>query len=329
MRIVYVHKRFSPGGFSISTLFSAIGKEISDMGIDVTHYELTGNLFRDVVALRKIKADIYHITGDVNYMVLPLPWKKTVLTVHDMGHYRFRLKGLKKFIYKWIWFTIPLRIAQQVTAISESTKSELIKFTGMKAGKITVIQNCYSQIFVESPKVFNSGNPRILQIGTSYHKNVISVVRSLQGLSCTIVLVGRIGSELMRELKANDAHFENLIDVDQAKIYEEYLNSDIVSFVSLTEGFGIPIIESQVVGRALITSNISPMANISGAGAYLADPFDIEDIRRGFDTIINDSQFRDRIIAEGLRNVRNYCPARVANLYVEIYTKQIYFLKNW
>lgn len=321
MRIVYVHQRFFPGGFSISTLFRAIGKEISDMGVEVTHYQLTGNLLRDVLALRKIKADIYHVTGEVNYVTLALPWRKTVLTVHDLGHYRFGLKGLKKFIYKLIWFVIPLRIAQQVTAISESTKSELIKFIGVKAGRIAVIQNCYSQIFIESPKDFNSGNPRILQIGTSSHKNAISVVRALKGLNCTLVLVGRIGSELMSELKVNNIRFESLIDVDQAKIHEEYLNSDIVSFISLKEGFGVPIIEAQAVGRALITSNIPPMSNIAGAGAYLADPLDIDAIRRGFDTIINDSQFRDRIIAEGLRNARNYSPGRVAKLYMEIYTK--------
>lgn len=321
MRIVYVHQRFYPGGFSISTLFKAIGKEISKMGVDVAYYQFTGNLFKDVLALRNINADIYHITGEVNYVTLALPWRRTVLTVHDIANYRFRLKGLKRFIYKWIWFMIPLRIAKQVTAISESTKSELIKFMGMKAERIAVIQNCYSQIFNDSPKAFNSENPRILQVGTSCHKNVINVVRSLKGLNSTLVLVGRIGPELTMELKANDIRFENLIDVNQARLHEEYLYSDIVSFVSLREGFGVPIIEAQAVGRALITSNIPPMSSIAGAGAYLADPLDIDAIRRGFDTIINDSQFRDRIIAEGLRNARNYSPSGVAKLYMELYAE--------
>lgn len=321
MRIVYVYQRFFPGGFSISTLFRAIGKEITNTGADVTHYQLTGNMFKDVLALRKINADIYHVTGEVNYVLLALPWRKTVLTVHDLGHYHFGLKGLKKFIYKWIWFMIPLRIARQVTAISESTRSELVTYMGMKAGRVAVIQNCYSQIFIESPKVFNSENPRILQIGTSSHKNVLSVIRALKGINCTLVLVGRLGAELINELEVNEICFINLIDIDQAALHEEYLKSDIVSFVSLKEGFGVPIIEAQAVGRPLITSNISPMANIAGAGAYLADPLDIESIRRGFNTIINDSQFRDQIIAEGIINARNYCPGRVANLYMEIYTK--------
>ena len=172
-----------------------------------------------------------------------------------------------------------------------------------------------------APKIFNPENPRILQIGTNYHKNVVNLVRSVKGLSCTLVLVGRIDSELMKELKLNEISFENMVDVSQERIHEEYLNSDIVSFISLREGFGVPIIEAQALGRALITSNIPPMASVAGAGAYLADPWDIDDIRRGFDKIINDSQFRDQIIAEGLRNVKNYSPNRIANQYMDIYRK--------
>lgn len=293
---------------------------MANSGADVINFQLSGNLIKDIKELHKLNADVYHITGEVNYLALLLPWNKTFITVHDLGNYLFGLKGFKRQIYKLLWFSVPLRIARGISAISDCTKNELVNHIGIRSNRITVIQNCYSQIFTESPKPFNNDNPRILQIGTSQHKNAVNVARALKGLNCTLVIIGRIDKTLGQALKDNEIDFINFIDINQEEIFRQYLDSDIVSFISFKEGFGVPVIEAQAIGRALITSNIPPMSDNAGSGAYLADPGDIEHIKRGFTKIINDSRFRDSIIAEGIKNSKRYNPTRVAKLYMDLYT---------
>ena len=63
---------------------------------------------------------------------------------------------------------------------------------------------------------------------------------------------------------------------------QEYKDADLISFPSTFEGFGMPIIEGQAVGRPVITSNIEPMVSVAADAAILVDPFNIESIRECF-----------------------------------------------
>src|SRR6266581_196195 len=104
MRVVLIFRKKREDGFSIEELFHAIAGELGKY-IEVIEYE-TGSrwrVFLDGWRLRQIRGDVYHITGDINYLVLLLPHRKTVLTVPDIGHYRFGLRGFKRWIYKWLW----------------------------------------------------------------------------------------------------------------------------------------------------------------------------------------------------------------------------------
>ena len=100
---------------------------------------------------------------------------------------------------------------------------------------------------------------------------------------------------------------------------QKYINADIVSFVSTYEGFGMPILEAQTVGRVVLTSNISPMIEVSGSGACLVNPFGVSDIKEGFKRLISDDNYRNEIIRKGLVNSQKYKPEKIANEYVKLY----------
>ena len=97
----------------------------------------------------------------------------------------------------------------------------------------------------------------------------------------------------------------------------------MLSFVSTYEGFGLPIIEAQACGRVVLTSNIASMPEIAKDGALLVTPMDVNDIKNGFNQLINNSKLRDELISKGLENVKRFEPKKIANQYKNLYNSII------
>ena len=84
VKVVLIYRPRRLGGHSIEELFRTVMKELRKH-VEVLEYE-TGSrwcVLLDAWKLRRLQADIYHVTGDINYLVLLLPWRKVVLTIHD------------------------------------------------------------------------------------------------------------------------------------------------------------------------------------------------------------------------------------------------------
>ena len=78
--------------------------------------------------------------------------------------------------------------------------------------------------------------------------------------------------------------------------------------MSLYEGFGLPILEAQAVGRPIVTSSWDPMRSVAGQGALLVDPEDVEEIREGVLAIVNNAELQSKLVSKGLENVKRYEP---------------------
>ena len=322
LRVVLIYRKHREGAYSIEELFHTIAGELCKQ-VEVIEYE-TGtrwNMLRDAWRLRKLHADIYHVTGDINYLVHLLPIKKTVLTVHDIGHYLFGLSGIKRWLYKWLWLIFPIRRAGAVTSVSTETRENIVKHLGIADRRIDVIENCHSAIFKFVTKQFAVEYPVILQVGTKPYKNVPRLVEALKGLHCRLVLIGSLDEELKQKLAECGVDYENRVGLSHEELYKQYVECDIVSFVSIGEGFGVPIIEAQASGRPLITADVSPMREVAGDGACLAAPLDVSQIREGILRIIADSGYRDQLVERGLRNVARYSPATISGQYLDLYKR--------
>lgn len=322
MKIVLLCRSFRVGDYSIEELFHAIAREMST-NAEVTEYQ-TGSrwsILRDVWRLRAMRADIYHLTGDINYLVLLLPRKKTVLTIHDIGHYLYGLRGLKRWVYKWLWLILPIRAASIVTAVSKETRKSIVRHLDILGSRIETVENCHSGIFKPAPRPFTYACPVILQIGTKPYKNVPRLIEALRGIKCQLVLIGQLDATLRHKLAECSIDYVSHANLSHEEVYQRYVECDMVSFVSTGEGFGVPIIEAQATGRPIITSKVSPMREVAGDGACLVDPLDISQIREGIQRIISDSDYRDQLVAQGLRNVARYSPPAIAGQYLELYRR--------
>lgn len=322
MKVVLIHRKSKEGAYSIEELFHTIAGELRKHA-EVIEYEAgtRWDTLRDVWRLRKMRADIYHLTGDINYFVLLLPHKKTVLTVHDIGHYLFGLRGVKRWIYKWLWLVLPIRVARAATAVSKETGNNIAGHLGISGNRIEIIENCHSALFKPVSRPFNVAYPVILQVGVKPYKNVPRLITALRGIKCKLVLIGRLDTQLEQQLIDCGIDYESRVNLSHEDIVMEYTQCDIVAFISLGEGFGVPIIEAQASGRPLITASVSPMCDVAGEGACLVDPLEVSQIREGILKIIADSGYRDQLVERGLRNAARYSPATISVRYLDLYKR--------
>ena len=132
-------------------------------------------------------------------------------------------------------------------------------------------------------------------------------------------IVGNPSNFQKQLLKKNNITCQISSPLSDEEMRKAYIECDILVFPSIYEGFGLPIMEAQLTGRPVLTSNLSPMKEVAGQGAMLVDPYDPQSIRDGISKIIDDNQFRDQLVEAGFENVKRFDPELVAAQYAELY----------
>ncbi|GAO45208.1 glycosyltransferase family 4 protein [Flavihumibacter petaseus] len=318
-----IFRRRNDRSFSIEKVFETVLpflREQIEINIKEVPVRAGGlsSVWKNIRSLRSLKGDVYHVTGDIHYAVLGFPRRKTVLTIHDCV-FMHQSSGLKRWILKKIWLDWPVNHARVITTISEKSKDEIISFTGCNPDKIKVIPNPVSAAFSPSPNNTERTQPVILFIGTKINKNLERAIDAMKGLAIQLWIVGQVTDQQRRALEDAKISWQSWVGVSEEKLVQLYQDCDILLFPSLYEGFGLPVLEAQRVGRAVITSNIMPMKEVAGKGACLVDPNNENDIREGLLKVIGDQQYRKSIIQEGLKNVIPFEAGTIAQQYRSVY----------
>lgn len=320
------HQRLPDHGHvSIERLFEGIRQELLpvwQVQVNVSRYASRGIMprIKNLRASSRCKAEIHHIVGDVHYLAFGLPSDKLVLTIHDCAALE-RLKGWRREMLRQLWFVLPMKRAAVVTTISETTKQELRRWVGELADDVVVIPNCVRAEFQPDPKPFARDCPVVLQVGTGWNKNVVGVARALIGTPCRMEIVGQLDPFQRAALDASHVGYRELGRISDEELLEAYRRCDLVVFASHYEGFGLPILEAQAIGRPVVTSNLSSMPEAAGTGALLVNPADPQAIHHAVKSIIHDVGLRERLILDGFENVARYRPEVVAQKYEEVYSR--------
>jgi glycosyltransferase involved in cell wall biosynthesis len=223
-------------------------------------------------------------------------------------------------------FTLPVAIrrCKALVAISEATRRELEQRFPRARGKATVAHPAADELFSPEPGEHDEAvlrrhgvrRPYVLVTGTlEPRKNIPRLIEAFAGLDealrrgWTLALAGAPGWETDSTFAAVSAHADlvrTLGYVPDEELACLYRGAEVFAYVSLYEGFGIPVLEAMQSGTAVLTSSVSSMPEVGGEAARYVDPCDLGDIRRGLGELLADPELRRRCGAAGIVRARSF-----------------------
>lgn len=264
------------------------------------------------VLFAKTTHDIVHSF----YYPLPNIGKcKKIITIHDLivlREPRWFSNSDKKIKFYNENLREGVQNADLILSVSEYTKTDIIDIYNVNKDKIRVI---YPGVFEEVTSVSGEDEscemllpikkPYILSLCTlEPRKNLESLVIAYEqmrlhdsSLDIQLVLVGRIGwlnaplfNRIASSVFAKDIIVTNYVsDKVLKKLYKEAV---MFAYVSLYEGFGLPILEAMAKGKAVLTSSVSSMPEVGGDAVCYCNPNDIDSIEQGLTKVLYDTEYR-------------------------------------
>lgn len=262
---------------------------------------------------------------------------KYVVTVHDLLFCRYPelFNPIDVQIYK-LKMGRSCRAADQVIAVSEQTKKDLISYFRIDPMKIKVVYQGVHEIFnqevgpekcLEVKRKYNIPDRYLLFVSTiDKRKNVQLILQALkerQDWDSPLVVVGRPTAYLadlktyITEQGLQDKVFflHNVAFEDLPAVYKM---AHVFIYPSYFEGFGIPIIEAQRMGIPVITSTGSCFREAGGNAALYGAPDDPAALIAHIDQLNNEHQ-RDIFIERGYRNIKRFDQQVISKQLMGIY----------
>ena len=287
--------------------------------------------------------DLVHITSN-NF---PFALKKGVCTIHDItfkkyfDNPRFTFKLAPFYMDKVI--RNALKNAKAVITVSQATRNDLINTYQLKSSlsdKIRVIHQGWEHLVHEKDadagngtEPVLAGSDYLLYVGTfRIHKNISNLLiafrdamRSLPAEKKLLV----IGSE--KHLQPKDLDVIRNINregkrviftgyLSQASVENYFQHADAFIFPSLSEGFGLGVLESFYYDLPLLCSNTTSLPEIAGDAALYFDPYKTAEITAAILSFYEGGQgLRDQLAAKGRERLKSFSWKKNAAEAVKLY----------
>lgn len=286
------------------------------------------------VALKKWKADVFFSHDGFGSLRSKIP---VFITIHDLAFlsYPQYIPFLVNQFYRY--FTPRyLKKAAHIFTVSQFVKEDIYQKYQVEKSRITVIPNGNRETKFSEIKVTDalpySEIPYFFYYGAIHpRKNLVNAIqafnlfRNNQKVRIRFVIAGRLAwniSEILTEREKSpykeDIHFTGYLSDEWIGRYLK--NSIALIYISLHEGFGLPIIEAFAAEVPVITSNIGAMAEIAGKGAYLVDPHRLEDIAKGMKELYENRELRKSLISSAKMELTRFNWDQSAHLLSKIIT---------
>ncbi|MCF0064162.1 glycosyltransferase family 4 protein [Dyadobacter chenwenxiniae] len=263
---------------------------------------------------------------------------RSAVTIHDLIFERLPhlFKPIDRIIYRHK-FQSACRRADSVIAISEQTKRDLIALYNVDSEKIQVVYQDCNPIFKQPienrekeqiRRLYDITGPYILCVGTlEERKNQHRLVEAFAHVASNdfqLILVGKPTSytpkilEYIKKYKLENK-VKILSNVPTAHLPALYQEAELFAYISVYEGFGIPILEALHSGTPVLAAKGSCLEEAGGPGGLYADPYQKEDISHQLSKLITDAALRTHLIEAGKQHITQFSGQNIAGQLVDLY----------
>lgn len=256
--------------------------------------------------------DAIHATG----MAVPPRTAPLAVTVNDLAFLRhpdhFTARGVRFFVQS---LELARNDADIVVCPSQHTADDCLR-AGIAADRVRIVpywvDDCLapSQEAEEARQRFGLAERFVLWVGTAEpRKNLSGLLEAWQTLDRSaeqLVLVGPVGwkSSLDGGLAANGRSIRRLGFVSEADKRALMRAAVVVCYPSLTEGFGLPVLEAMVQETPVVTSATGATAEVAGAAGVLVDPIRPQAIAEALAGLLDNPEEASRLGQRGRERAR-------------------------
>lgn len=290
--------------------------------------------------LKKLKPDVLHVPA----FAAPIGWHgPLVLTVHDLAFLKVpQQSSLYARLYWQYMLRESVQRAQQIIAISEQTRQELLSYWSVDPQRIQVIHNALRPSLYQEAVLPDDlahmhqrfGNRYLLHMGRIMpRKNVKVLIAAFEQLAARfadlhLVLAGGTGYASSAELQQIEAslyreriHLAGWVEEEQVRTL--YAGAEMLVFPSMHEGFGLPMLEAMACGIPVVASVEAANAEIVGDAVMRANCSTAETLGTAIAEVLTNRTLRKDLIKRGLTQTTPFTMEHTAQATRLVYQKAL------
>ena len=282
-------------------------------------------------ALHQWGADVFFSPDSYLSLTAKTP---TVMTVHDLAPLH-QPAGIPWLTRKYYQHYLPkfLHRADHILTVSEYVRQDIAETSGVDLSRISVAYNGCREGFVplqEDDKQlvrnkYASGQAYFFYTGAIHpRKNIPRLIRAFDqfktrtGAPVKLLLAGRMAWQT-GEVTTTYAQAQHRADihflgyVTEAELFRLTAAALALTYVSLSEGFGLPMLEAMHTDTPVMAARATCLPEIAGDAALLVDPFSATAMAEGLEKICTDRAFAQTLVEHGRRQREKFSWEVAAN----------------
>ena len=269
-------------------------------------------------ALKRYEVDVLFSPDGYTALNTLVP---SVMVTHDIAHIYFP-EQIYFTARKYYQYLIPrfLDKAAKVITVSEFVKEDILRhYSDVSASKIEVIYNGCREGFrpikeadqKEVRKKYAEGQPYFFYVGAVQpRKNIhrlieaFDIFKQITGVSFKLLIAGRFAWQTgpVKTAYTKAVHQKDIVFLGYVPDEDLPLlmgAAFALTYISLFEGFGLPLVEAMQCNIPIITSEISSMPEVAGNAALLVDPASTDTVVQAMQQLYEDENLYRQLVEAG------------------------------
>jgi glycosyltransferase involved in cell wall biosynthesis len=236
--------------------------------------------------------------------------------IGDTSHNKYFLKYFPKYIKR----------SDKIITVSQFSKQDIISCYHTDEKKIEVIYNAANPLYFPqtleqnniTKQKYTKGKDYFYFVGSIHkRKNLTNLFKAFdlfkENTKSDVSLV-IIGNKKWWKGEIEDTY--NLMKYKESVVFTGRLEAEDVCkvssaslglvFVSLFEGFGIPIVEAFSCHTPVITSNVTSMPEVAKDAALIVNPNNVNQISEAMFSLYTDKKLREDLINKGIERNKEF-----------------------